>query len=110
MVEVLHSATVAQASKQVESRETLVGSDNDLLERYLHLLDHYQTLQQSLAQLLSRVRLHLPEYHLGLILNLHRVIYLLLKPTFRVRIVFATARSFTMIECKHQLVCAAPVY
>lgn len=41
--------------KQVEGKEALVRSLDDLLERYLHLLDQYGTLQQSLARLLSRV-------------------------------------------------------
>lgn len=57
MVEVLHQSTVVHPTKQVESKETLVRCLDDLLERYLHLLDQYQTLQQSLARLLSKVRI-----------------------------------------------------
>ena len=89
-----------EPSKHMESKETLVRSLDDLLERYLHLLDQYQTLRQSLAQLLSRVRIDSAEFS-RLILNLPRVIYHLLKQTFQIQIVYATVRIITMIECKH---------
>ena len=59
MAEILHPSTAVQPSKQVDSKETLVRSLDDLLERYLHLLDQYHVLQQSLAQLLSRVMIDL---------------------------------------------------
>lgn len=62
MAETLHPSTVVHASKQVERKETLVRSLDDLLERYLHLLNQYQTLQQSLAQHFSRVRIDLAEF------------------------------------------------
>lgn len=110
MAEVPHMSTVAQPRKNVESKETLVSSLDYLLECYLHLLDQYQILQQSLARLLSRVTSLVAKCSFGLVLNWHRVIYHLLKPTFQIRIVFATARTITMIECKHQLVCTAPVF
>ena len=47
-----------QPSEQVDSREKLVRSLDHLLERYLHLLDQYQTLQHELNQNLSRVRIY----------------------------------------------------
>lgn len=56
MAEVFHQSTVEHASTQLDSKETLVRFLDDLLERYLHLLDQYQILQQSLAQCLSTVR------------------------------------------------------
>ena len=56
MAEVLHQSTVEHASKQLDSKETLVRFLDDLLERYLNLLDQYQILKQSLAQCLSTVR------------------------------------------------------
>ena len=62
MAEVLHRSTVVQPSEQVDSREKLVRSLDHLLERYLHLLDQYQTLQQELTQHLSRVRIHLASF------------------------------------------------
>ncbi len=109
MVEVLHQSTVVHPANQVESKETLVRSLDDLLKRYLHLLDRYQTLQQSLAQLLSKVRIDLAEIFV-LVLNLPRVIYHLLEPTFQIRTVYyATARINTMIECRHPFVCTSPV-
>ena len=42
-------------SKQGDSKEILVNSLDDLLERYLHLLNQYQTIQHKLTQLFSRV-------------------------------------------------------
>ena len=58
MAEVLHGSTVVQPSEQVDSKEKLVRSLDHLLERYLHLLDQYQTLRQELTQYLSRVGIH----------------------------------------------------
>lgn len=108
MADVLQQSSV-QPSKHIESKEALrvVRSLDDLLERYLHLLDQYQSLQQSLARLLSEVRIDLAGFF-GPILNPYRVICHLLKPIFQVLSVFATARIITMIGCKHQLVCTAP--
>ncbi|KAL9138234.1 MAG: hypothetical protein Q9175_000560 [Cornicularia normoerica] len=57
----VHQSPVVHPSKQVESKETLVRFLDDLLERYLHLLDRYQTLQQFLAQLLSKGYLSLAQ-------------------------------------------------
>ncbi len=59
MVEALRPSTVEHPSKQVDNKEIIVGSLDDVLERYLHLLDRYQALQQSLTPLLSRVRVNL---------------------------------------------------
>ena len=59
MAEVFHRSTVVQPSEQVDSKERLGRSLDHLLERYLHLLDQYQTLQQELTQHLSQVRIHL---------------------------------------------------
>ena len=58
MAEVLHRSIVVQPSEQVDSKEKLVHSLDHLLERYLHLLDQYQTVQQELTQNLSRVRIY----------------------------------------------------
>lgn len=58
MVEVLQ----VLPSKQLDSKEILVHSLDVLLERYLHLLDQYHVLQQSLAQLLSRVKIDLANF------------------------------------------------
>ena len=58
MAEVVHPSTV----EQLGSKETLVRSLDDLLERYLHLLDQYQSLQQSLAQILSKVSIDLADF------------------------------------------------
>lgn len=109
MAEFLQPSTVAHLSRQGENKETLVRSLEDLLERFLHLLDRYQTLQQSLSQVLSRVRIDLVKFRL-LILNPNRVFYHLLNPTFRIQIISATARSTTMVERRHQLVCMVPVF
>ena len=54
MAEVLRPSTSTRSKR--DSKEAYVFSLNSLLERYLHLLDRYQILQQSLSQLLSRVR------------------------------------------------------
>lgn len=72
MAETLHPSTVVHASKQVERKETLVRSLDDLLERYLHLLNQYQTLQQSLAQHFSRGYLSLAQANFS---NPNRVRY-----------------------------------
>ena len=50
-----HQSKIVHPIKQVEGKEALTRSLDDLLERYLHFLDQYGTLQQSLARLLSRV-------------------------------------------------------
>ena len=57
MTEALCPSPIVQPSKQVDSKETLLRFLDGLLERYLHLLNRYQSLQQSLAQLISRVRI-----------------------------------------------------
>ena len=59
MAEVLHRSTVVQPSEKVDSKDILVHSLDHLLERYLQLLDQYQTLQQELTQHISRVKIHL---------------------------------------------------
>lgn len=55
MTEVL-GPTKALPGKDSSSQEQLVHSLDALLERYLHLLDQYQTLQQELTKHLSAVR------------------------------------------------------
>ena len=57
MAEIHQSKTVLPI-KQVEGKEALVRSLDDLLERYLQSLDQYRTLQQSLARLLARVMIN----------------------------------------------------
>ena len=54
----IHQSKTVHPIKQVEGKEALIGSLDDLLKRYLHLLDQYRTLQQSLARLLSRVMIN----------------------------------------------------
>lgn len=44
--------------KDSASQEQLIRSLDGLLERYLHLLDQYQTLQQELTKHLSAVGTH----------------------------------------------------
>lgn len=56
MAEILRPSAVVLPSKQTKSKELLDHSLDELLERYLHLLNQYQTLQQSLSQLLASVR------------------------------------------------------
>ena len=102
MAEVLHQSKVVQPSKQLDSKETLVRFLDNLLERYLHLLDRHQSLQQSLTQCLSNVRNVLAILH---VLKLPRGIYYLRKPTIQIQIMFATARNITMIGCRHRLMC-----
>jgi len=55
MTEVLNPQK-STASKDPASQQQLVRSLDGLLERYLHLLDQYQTLQQELTKHLSAVR------------------------------------------------------
>ena len=43
------------SSRGSESKNFLTRSLNDLLERYLYLLDQYQSLQQDLSSDLSKV-------------------------------------------------------
>ena len=54
----IHQSKTVHPIKQVEGKESLIRSLDDLLERYLQLLDQYRTLQQSLARLLSKVRIN----------------------------------------------------
>ena len=54
----IHQSKTVHPIQQVEGKEELVRSLDDLLERYLQLLDQYRTLQQSLARLLSKVRIN----------------------------------------------------
>ncbi len=44
-----------QAVSSLNSQEELVSTLDTLLERYLHLLDQHQTLQQELAERFSAV-------------------------------------------------------
>lgn len=64
MAEVLSPETVPSATKILESKETLTRSLDDLLERYLHLLDQHQNLQQDLNRHLSNVYDHPKQYRL----------------------------------------------
>ena len=58
MAELLGS-TVSQSVGTPESSEALSCRLDDLLVRYLHLLDQHQKLRQDLNRLLSNVRRHL---------------------------------------------------
>ena len=62
MTEVLHRSTVVQPSKKVDSKEMLSRFLDGRLERFLYLLDRYQSLQRSLAHLFSRVRIDLTAF------------------------------------------------
>lgn len=53
MAEVTRTDVLPQATKSVESRETLQRCLDNLLEQYLNLLDQYQKLQQDLTKNLS---------------------------------------------------------
>ena len=101
--------TALHLSKQPKNKETLVRSLDDLLEHYLHLIDQYQTVQQSMIPLFSRVKIDSAELR-SLILNMRRVIYHLPEPTSQIRIKFATVRITTTIECRHQLACTMPIF
>lgn len=51
--------TVRQSvGRTLESSEALACALDDLLVRYLHLLDQYQKLRQDLNKFLSKVRRH----------------------------------------------------
>lgn len=54
MAEVLQPVVV-QTEDHSKTKETLVQNLDDLLERYLDLLDRYQSLQQTLSKHLSTV-------------------------------------------------------
>ena len=64
MAEVLSPGTAPSATKILESKETLTRSLDDLLERYLRLLDQHQKLQQDLNRYLSNVHDHPKQYRL----------------------------------------------
>ena len=55
MSEILQSPVALQANKSTESREALLRSLDDLLERYLNLLDLHQTLRHDLDSNLASV-------------------------------------------------------
>ncbi len=54
MTEILTSPK-STSVEESGAQEELVRALDDLLERYLHLLDQYQTLQQELTKHLSAV-------------------------------------------------------
>lgn len=55
MTEIIQPQIVLNARRRPESKETLARSLDDLLERYLNLLNEYQKLQQDLNKSLAIV-------------------------------------------------------
>lgn len=78
MTEILTSPK-STSVEESGAQEELVRALDDLLERYLHLLDRYQTLQQDLTKHLSAVRPSLyysPSQVMGLIMSFVSGIFL----------------------------------
>jgi hypothetical protein len=72
MAEVLQPTAPPQASNRLESKQVLQRWLDDLLERYINLLDQYQTLQQELKENLSNGYLSLAQANF---LNVNRIRY-----------------------------------
>lgn len=58
MAEIIEPISTLPASTLLESKQTLTPSLDNLLERYLCLLDQHQKLQQDLNRYLSNVYGH----------------------------------------------------
>ena len=104
MAELLAPAVRHAVGRTLESSEALACTLDDLLVRYLHLLDQHQKLRQDLNNLLSNVRCHLTILPTGPDLWT-RVTYRLPKPISPISTASAMGKIITMIECKHQLLC-----
>ena len=104
MAELLDSTVRQSVGRTPESSEALACTLDDLLVRYLYLLDQHQKLRQDLNKLLSNVR-RLPTIQ-PLSPDLWtRVTYRLPKPTSPIPTASAMGKIITMIECKPQLLC-----
>ena len=105
MAELLDLTVRQSVGRTPESSEALACTLDDLLVRYLYLLDQYQKLRQDLNKLLSNVR-RLPTIQPLLSPDLWtRVTYRLPKPIFPIPTASAMGKTITMIECKPQLLC-----
>ena len=104
MAELL-APTVRQSTRRTrESSEALACTLDDLLVRYLHLLDQHQKLRQDLNKLLSNVRRH-PTIRPTSPDIWTRVTYRLPKRISPIPTASAMGKIITMIECKPQLLC-----
>ncbi len=104
MAELLAPTLSQSVGRTLESSKALACTLDDLLVRYLHLLDHHQKLRQDLNKLLSNVRRHLTIRPTSSDLWT-RVTYRLPKPISPIPTAFAMGKIITMIECKPQLLC-----
>ena len=104
MAELLAPTLRQSVGRTLESSEALACTLDDLLVRYLHLLDQHQKLRQDLNKLLSNVRRH-PTIPLTSSDHCTRVTYCLHKPISPIPTAFAMGKTITMIECKPQLLC-----
>ena len=101
----LFSSTMRHSVRRPrESSEALACTLDDLLVRYLDLLDQHQKLRQELNRLLSNVCRHhtirptSPDLWT-------RVTYRLPKPISPIPTASAMGKIITMIECRPQLLC-----
>ena len=104
MTELLGSTVRHSFGVMPEGSEALACTLDDLLVRYLHLLDQYQKLRQDLNKLLSNVRRH-PTIRSTNPDLWTRVTYRLPKPISPIPTASAMGKIITMIECKPQLFC-----
>ena len=99
MTELLGPTVRQSVGRTPESSEALGCTLDDLLVRYLHLLDQYQKLRQDLNKLLSNVRRHPTSQSANPDLWT-RVTYRLPKPISPIPTASAMGKIITMIECK----------
>ena len=104
MTELLGSTVRQSVGRPPDSSEALACTLDDLLVRYLHLLEQYQKLRQDLNKILSNVRCH-PVIQSTNPDLWARVTYRLPKPISPIPTAFAMGKIITMIECKAQLLC-----
>ena len=104
MAELLPPTVRQSVGRTQESSDALACTLDDLLVRYLHLLDQHQKLRQDLNKLLSNVRHH-PMIRPTTPDLWTRVTYRLPKPISPIPTVSAMGKIITMIECKPQSLC-----
>ena len=89
-----------QTKHPSESREPLVHTLDDFLERYLNLLHEYQRLQSDLSKHLSSV-CSITAWNVCILSSmLDRVISHWPKPTSQILIEFATVKTIMMNGCR----------
>ena len=104
MAELLASTMRQSVGSPRETSEALACTLDDLLVRYLHLLDQHQKLRQELNRLLSNVCRHPTIRPISPDLWT-RVTYRLPKPISPIPTASAMGKIITMIECRPQLLC-----